>query len=275
MKRDISVLFEGIQGIKAWFDEVTAAYNFGHYGFEAVVPESPEGLPFLKVFPDPRYPDKFFTITPDLERELWVRSNAESDADHYPLGLYGTIIPWILDAIAGSHEYFITSALGTDSNKLVVPGSSKHLSVQTSLWGFAVRLLIDSANGDLDDWFSPQSAENRAEAALRLPYRVAKFWEWENSGLENRLSEQGVANLEFLKSEFRKLGFDDNYEVNWAQVAAHHGEVMAKILIDHAVELRDEKQQNEENKERSRKILGWVVPLAIGSLIAVGAALGY
>ena len=275
MKQDFSLLYEGIEGMKAWLDGVSATYNFSHYQFEALAPEGDQALPMLKIFPDPRYPAKYFTITPDLERELWIRSNAESDEDHFPLGMYQVIFPWILDAIASSNEYYVTAALNAELDNPVPIEPSKRLSVQVSLWGMAVRMLADSATGELDEWFAPHSAENRAEASMRLPYHVAKLWEWINLGLENRLTEQGLANLEFFKSEFRNLGFEDNYVVNWGQIATNHGEAMADIFVDHVLKTLDEKQQQEEEKERNRKILGWVVPLAVGLVIAVGAALGY
>lgn len=275
MRQDISLLFEGIEGIKAWFEGITSTYDFSHYRFEAIAPQHPDGMPLLKVFPDPRYPSKFFTITPDLERELWVRSDAESDADHYPLGLYQTIFPWIVDAIATSNGHYVTRALNADLGNPVPTAPSKQLSVQISLWGFAVRLLVDSVNGHLDEWYAPHSAENKAEARLRLPNHVETLWEWVNLGLENRLSEQGQANVDFLISEFRRLGFEDNYEVNLFQVAADHGEALAEIFVDQIVKGRDQKQQQQEEEQRSRKILGWVVPLVVGFIIAIGAALGY
>ena len=275
MKQDISLLFEGIQGIKAWFDEVTSGYGFSHYRFEAIAPQDPDGMPLLRVFPDPRYPNRFFTITPDLERELWVLSDAESDSDNYPLGLYPTIFPWIVDAMASSNEDYITDTLNADLGNPVPTAPSKRLSVQVSLWGFAVRLLVDSARGELDNWYTPHVAENKAEARMRLPYHVATLWEWVNLGLENRLTEQGKANVDFLISEFRKLGFEDNYEVNLFQVAADHGKALAEISVDQIVKARNEREQQVEEERRKGKILGWVVPLVVGSIIAIGAALGY
>lgn len=101
------------------------------------------------------------------------------------------------------------------------------------------------------------------------------FWRWVALGFDENFSSAGKSNVDYVKAELSEIGFPDGYQVNLFQAATDAGAALAEASLEEVLRVRSAVQEAEEITRSRNKVLGWVLPLGVGLIIAIGAALGY
>ena len=288
MARDYSLLEQTYRGVQEHLYALTDEYNCRKYFRLNVIPQSPMSeIPWIQLFPDPRRNEQSFKVFIDVEREAWVCKNLYTDEDNLiitplPVSLSEWVTIWLVSLTLSEHQRAINNHLdGADIFSSRIDGltyqsvPSSDIGAKFQLWSLAARILTDSAKGNLDDLFPSGGSVAREIAMAQLPSNAEDFWGWVEKGFDKDFSSIGKANVDFAKGEFAELGFPEGYEVDVLQLANDLGEAVAEEAIGEALKMTQRRKEEEKKDSMNKKVLGWVVPLTVGLIIAVGAALGY
>lgn len=291
MSRDHSLLEQSYRGVQEHLYALTAQFDCKKYFRLEVIPKSPRSeTPWIEVFPDPRrdglsFNERSFKVCIDVERKVWVWENLFSDGDSLsitplPVSLSECVTVWLLGCLLEVHRTVISDQLDpfdilNTQNEFVRSPLDNDLRIRFNLWVVTARILIDAAKGDLDGMFPNTGSVVQEIAATQLPFNAEDFWGWVEKDFDKDFSSIGKTNVDFIKREFAALGFHQGYEVDVFQLATDFGETLAEDTISEVLKMRQTRQEQEKNLQMNKKVLGWVVPLTVGLIIAVGSALGY
>lgn len=186
---------------------------------------------------------------------------------------------WLPGRLLGVHQTVISDQLHffdifNASNDAVISLPNHDLRNRFDLWSNTAGILVEAAKGGVDDMFPNTSSVVREIAMTQLLLNAEDFRGWVERGFDKDFSLIGKTNVEFLKRVFAELGSPEGYEVDVFQLANDFGEALAEEAINEVSEIR-EGYKGAETRRINRKKLGWAVPLTVGLIIAVGAALGY
>jgi len=83
-----------------------------------------------------------------------------------------------------------------------------------------------------------------------------------------------------LKAKFRQINFFDDYEFDPFLEARKAGEKAADQALDLVMARKQaqnhhQQSSNDDYQFKNKRLMGWVIPLFVGLIIAVGASLGY
>ena len=247
-------------------------------------------------------------ITVDLEREEWF---CPETGDSLPFPLYEQLFSWALGTLSIAFLHKVQELelerVGSKSN-LRSPATHLHEQALAYLrWTACIRALHAVSQGELDREFNEVSSEvadlNRFSARDFLKIHAHNFWGWTRSSSQTKGSkkiptfEQALEDFDasefddegwdkrflkfgYLKAKFRQINFLDDYEFDPFLEAKKAGERAADQALD-LVMARKQAQNhprqgfNDRYEFRNKRLMGWVIPLVVGLIIAVGASLGY
>jgi len=282
------LLEQSYNGVQGHLYAITEEFNCRKFFRLNVISQSGKSqAPWIQLFPNPRRDERSFKVFIDVERQVWVCKDLFSDDDNLgiaplPVSLSECVTVWLLGYILSSHQTSISDQLhGADIVRTRIDGvtyessPTSDLGSKFLLWAISARILIDASKGELDDMFPTGASAVREIATAQLPSNAEAFWRWVEMDFDKDFSSMGKSNVEYIKNEFSQIGFPDGYEVDLFQAATDAGEALAVASLDAVMRVRRANQEAEESGRPRSKVLGWIVPLTVGLIIAIGAGLGY
>ena len=295
--------FEGLTDLLGhvfgWFD---------YYMWSPQVVDDEDGSPEYWFFDSLEAGEPTIRITVDLEREQWF---CPETGDSLPFPLYGTLFTWVLGTLSLSFLHKVQELelqrVGSYLN-LQLPSTHLHEQALAYLkWTACVRALHAVSQGELDEDFNEVSSElgdmNRFSARQFLKIHAHNFWGWTRHSSEAKGSKriptfeqaledfdesefddegwnQGFLKFGYLKAKFRQINFFDDYEFDPFLEAGKAGERAAEQALDLVMARKQaqnhhQQSSNDRYEFKNKRLMGWVIPLVVGLIIAVGASLGY
>lgn len=246
-------------------------------------------------------------ITVDLEREQWFCPET-GHALEFPL--YGTLFTWVLGTLSLSFLHKVQELELQRVGSYLNQSSTTDLHEQALAylkWTASVRALHSVSQGELDEEFNEVSSElgdmNRSSARDFLKIHAHNFWGWtrplsQANGLqriptfeqalqdfdESKFEDEGwdkkFLKFGYLKAKFRQINFFDDYEFDPFLEAKKAGERAAEQTLDlvmarRQAQIHHQQRSSDRYEPKNKRLMGWVIPLVVGLIIAVGASLGY
>jgi hypothetical protein len=302
----VSPFRESFEGLTLLLGEVFGWFDY--YMWSPRVVDDDNNSPEYWFFDSLEAREPTIRITVDLEREEWF---CPETGDSLPFPLYETLFSWVLGNLSFA---FLEKVQELELERVKSyanihsPSTLSHEQALAYLrWTACIRALHAVLVGELDEDFKQISSDvadmNRSSARQFLKIHAHNFWQWtrplshikgskriptfeqaledfDASEFDDEGWDERYLGCGYLKAKFRQIHFFDDYELDPFLEARKAGERAADQALD--LVMARKQAQNQRGQElnggygfKNSRLMGWVIPLVLGLIIAIGASLGY
>ena len=184
------------------------------------------------------------------------------------------LLMWAVTAIAEAFAHDLHWLIGKKMDGEPGPHDDESVEVAFDRWWGITRILDDAAAGKLAE-FDPEPQETIEQAQIGLKDQLGWLIRWQDSGLRQLLSSEN--SNELFNSLWRKMWLTINppQTSETEKLPPSTTTALSENLSPTALRRQTYASSHQQRKSLSTNAMAWIVALAVGAFIAIGAALGY